>query len=408
MTNDNPYYQYQNDGSLIVPDTSAVLADVQNLFREVFGESLSVEASTPQGRLIEIIAAERKAVIEFNALISNQININTASGKFLDALGSLFGVRRMAATSTSVLASVTGIQGTVIPAGSQAKTTEGDLFQAENAITIGENGTAEGYFVSVEKGAIPCPSGSLTQIISQLVGWETISNSVAPVIGNEPESDMDFRIRIGNSRYSGVALIQAIRTALNAVENVRSYFLYNNPTGAAVQVDGVSVPAHSICLVIDGGEDMAIGRALLDTVSAGCGYTAISGQSTVVDVPDNAGVMTIEYPITFNRPQLKAIDAAISVRPNTYTGEDLSDAVKNAVLTWAAGGIPEVDGIKIGTRVTTFEIGAAVSNHIPSIFIEDVKICLHGGTPAYTPLDFTISQIANIPSENISVTIVED
>ena len=122
-----------------------------------------------------------------------------------------------------------------------------------------------------------------------------------------------------------------------------------------------------------------------------------------VNVPD--GAYGVNYPVTFNRPEQLAFDITIDVVQNTYNGSDLEQAVKDAIESWATGDVTGVDGLKIGQNVSPYEIGAAVSEKIPQIYIKSVKICLHGGTPAATELTCTVGQIYTISEANITVTV---
>ena len=150
-------YIFLDNNGVIVIDTANVKETVQQEFKEALGETLVLDDSTPQGRLIDMETNARTDVIKNNALIANLFNIKMAFGIALDALGANFGVERVAATSTKVTATITGVDGTVIPAGSQASTQSGFIFYAENNITIPESGTTTAVFLSQQKGEIPCP-----------------------------------------------------------------------------------------------------------------------------------------------------------------------------------------------------------------------------------------------------------
>ena len=396
-------YEYNTEQGIIVPDTDEVQTDVENEYLSVFGSDLDLSASTPQGRLIEMETLARQQAVGLCALIANQINIDYATGQFLDGIGAFYGVVRLGATKTRVLATVSGVVGTVIPAGSIAETTAGDRFYCENETTIPNGGSTTTYFLSEESGEIPCATNTLINIVSQIIGWESIDNSAGADIGQNVESDLDYKIRIKNTRYNGNSLIQSIQGALNQVDNVKSSFVYDNGTSAAITYDGISIPAHSILIVVDGGTNDDVARAILNKKSSGSGYTSITGQSVTVNVPD--GAYGVNYPVTFNRPASLAFDITIDVNQNTYTGSDLEQAVKDAILKWANGDLTDVDGLKIGQNVSPYEIGAAVSEQIPQIYIKSVKICLHGGTPAATELTCTVGQIYTIVESNITVTV---
>ena len=116
------FYTQLTDQGIIQPDTSSILSGVETDFQTAFGADIDLSPETPQGRLAELFAIERAGVLGINAANASQINLDFATGLFLDAIGSNFNVPRIGATSTRVLATVTGTAGTVITAGSLAKT----------------------------------------------------------------------------------------------------------------------------------------------------------------------------------------------------------------------------------------------------------------------------------------------
>lgn len=121
-------YNYIVNTGVIVPDTSDLKNDVTAEYQEALGSDMNTTAGTPQGRLITAETAARANVVRTNSLTANMFNINLAYGKALDALGAMFGLYREGATSSSVLATITGVSGTVIPANSQASTAKGVVF----------------------------------------------------------------------------------------------------------------------------------------------------------------------------------------------------------------------------------------------------------------------------------------
>ena len=404
MTTQYDNYTYITASGVIVPDTSTVQEQVTQDFLNALGQDLDTTPETPQGRFIQLMTDYRTNTLGINAQNANQINLRYATGRFLDAIASFFGLTRIAATSTRVLASVTGIAGTVIPSGSQAQTTEGNIFYAENNITIGQNGTATGYFLSLVKGAIPCNVNSLTTIVNAVLGWEAINNTASATLGTEVESDTAFRIRIENSRYSGISLLESIKSRLANIENVKSSWAYDNYTDQTITYSGIDIDAHSIVVIVDGGDDEEVAQAIFKAKTGGTGYTAIPDQYITENVVD--GAFGVTYPVTFNRPEIVSFKVGIQVRAGNYDGTDLEGDVKKAIIDWSNGLVEGVDGIKIGQNVSPFEISAAVSVQIPTIYIKSCKVALVGGTLATNELTFTVAQIGQISESNITVTVV--
>lgn len=399
------YYTYNTNTGIIIPDTSEVKTDVQNEYISSFGAKLSLQEDTPQGRLIELETIDRTRTINIMAAVANQINIDYATGQYLDAIGAFYGIARIGATKTRTLATITGDPGTVIPAGSRAKTEANNVFYSENEVTIGAGGTITAYFLAEDYGEIPCLTGELNIIVDQIVGWNTIYNPANAILGLEQENDYNYRIRIKNSRYSGIGLVESIAGAINKVENVRSSFVKDNGTNVAEVYDNVTIDAHSIFVIVDGGDNDELAYAIFNKKSGGCAYTAITGQSETIQVHD--GVYGVLYTVTFNRPEELQADISITVNRNMYSGEDLETAVKNAIETWSNCELDNIEGLKIGQNMSPFEIAAAVSDQIPTIYVKNVQIAEHGDPLGTAELTCHISQVFRVAEANISVTIID-
>lgn len=396
-------YQYNADTGVIVPDTAEVLETVQNEYKQALGEDLNLNPSTPQGRLIEAEAASRVQLLEATAIMANVINPEKSFGVYLDALCSLSGITRIAGSSSRVLASIQGVPGTVIAAGSRAKNTLGSVWYLENAVTIPATGVQTAYFLSEQLGPSDCPVGSLTSIMDAVLGWETITNNLPAQAGVLPESDEALRQRRKQNLYRGSALIPSIKARLNLVPNIRSAFVYENYNSQPVTYQGITINAHSIYAVADGGTDQDVAQALFETKSDGCGYTG----NVTVNVKDSS--WGIEYPVSFNRPVQVSVSVSVTVKiaDNSGNTSDLEQAVKNAVLAYEQGEVEQVEGLKVGTDVSPFEIASAISIQIPDIFVSLVKVAKAGENPTMDLIPVNINQVATISADDITVTVVE-
>lgn len=394
-------YQYITTSGTIIPDASEILETVQNEFKASLGNDLNLEPSTPQGRLIEAETLARIGVLENNATLANLINPDLSYGLFLDAICALFGVERIAGSSSRVLASVQGTPGAVIPAKSRAKNALGTVWYLENTLTIPPSGTITSYFLSEELGAIPCPVGSLTTIIDAVLGWESITNNLPAEEGNVPESDASLKVRRRQNLFSGASLLQSIKARLNLVPNIRSSFVYENYTSSPVEYQGITIQPHSIYVVADGGTDQDVAQAIFEVKSDGCGYTG----DIEIQVKDSS--YGIFYPVKFNRPEVINIDVEVIVNVGNNQGStgDIATAVKEAILSYEAGEIGQVEGLNVGTDVSPFEISAAINIQVPDVFVSSVLISKTGESPTAAVIPININQVASIPEANITVTV---
>lgn len=404
------YYDYITETGVIVPDTETVLSELQSMMRELFGQDMDLTAETPQGRLLEMWTRNREFCIQICAMVSNMLNLNKASGFVLDDLGALFLLSRKPASHTTTTVIMYGVAGTIIPAGTRLKTTAGDIFTNDRSYTIGEDGTVSAEYRAVEIGQVPCVANTLTVILDRVNGLETVNNPAGVIsLGQELESDNAFRLRIKSGlNVNSIAILSAIKSNLESLTGVSGTYCYDNYTSQDVIVDGLTLGGHSLLAVVDGGDSSEIAQVLYSKKTLGTGYVEAGG--------DNSGFNVIEeevvdeaygttYTVSFVRPILTDVDIAITVARKNYTGDDLEDAVKTAIMNFANGNNPEVDGIVIGGALSPFEISAAVSSEIPEIFIREVKVGEHGGALSAETMTFGYIHKANITTANIAVTI---
>lgn len=387
-------YLYLDSTGVIVPDTEEILSGVQQEIQAALGSDTVVTPDTPQGLLAVAEALARAEVVQNNAVVANQINPNINGGIFQDAVGFLTGIERTPATQTVVPGvSMTGVAGTIIPTGTQAQTAAGDLFSTLETITLAIDGTGTVDFASVTFGPIPCGAGDLVFIVTNVLGWETVNNMVAGVIGQNTQSDQSFRAYRNNTlAFQGVALPVANTSALYNVAGLQSLSYLENYTASDTTINGIFLVKNSIYVCVNGGSDVDVAAALLENKSSGCNW---NGATTVAVTEPASGQI---YSVKFDR----ATQIGIAVRVTTPNGN--SPDVIQAVLDYAAGLVDGLQGFIVGSDVSPFEIAAAIADEVPGIFISKVEISLESSISYSTNvIAIALNQIAFTQTSYISV-----
>jgi hypothetical protein len=397
-------YEFITATGTVLPDTSTLLADVQDEFREAFGADLVVTPDTPQGVLITAEALARDAVARNNAALANQINPNLAGGVFLDALWALTGGARVRATFSLVTGvELTGAPGAVIPAGAIASVGDGGArFELTGAVDLGAGGAGVGTFQALESGPVAAAIGALNWIVSGVLGWETVTNPAAAVPGLSEESDLAARRRRrGTLALQSVALAESIVSGLNDVEGVRSVLFRENVTNAPLVIEGYALDPHSVLAVVSGGTDLDVATTLLARKSCGAAWNG----TTVVNVLEPVSGQT--YPVRFLRPTLVPIFVEVTVRlAGGAVVSDPAQAVRDALMAYAGGQLANEDGWTIGTDASPFELASAINSAAPGLFVTVLEIGLALGVVAAATLPITIIQQAQLIEGNISVTVI--
>ncbi len=357
-------YLYINSTGTVVPDASDILTTVNTEYQNAFGADMQLTPDTPQGVLIAAEVLARTEVIQNNAAVVNQINPNIAAGVFLDAILALNGVQRTPATQTTVSGvQLAGVAGTFIPEGTQAQTAAGDIFATLSATTLAPNGQATVNFASVAFGPVPCAINALNTPVTNVLGWETLTNPIAGVAGQLTQSDISARaLRSNTLAFQGVSLAESITSALYAVSGVQSLFFQENIQATTQVISGISMSAHSIYVCINGGADLDVAAALLENKSSGAAWNG--GTSVNVTEPTSGQI----YTVLFDRPT--PIEIAVQV---TSANAALSD-IQTGVANYIAGNVANYPAWRVGQDISAFEIAGALLAQYPYMVINQVQI----------------------------------
>lgn len=385
-------YTYLDNAGIIVPDTSDIKETVQNEYQEALGTDLSLDDTTPQGRLIDIETDARTNVIENNAFIANLFNYKMSYGLFLDAMGANFGLYRDAAQSSIVTATITGVANTVIPANSQAQTQAGDIFYAENSITIPASGTVTATFLSLEKGAIPCAVNSLTKIIDGTLGWETITNLSPAILGSEKQSDESFKNEFDNNGlFTGTSILEDYKNELGKVPNVISSFVIDNGESSSIVYDTVTIAPHSVYACVDGGTNSDVAYALFRRKSAGSGWAGTDVTFTVTDTQYN-----VPYTVKFDRPDPISIYYDVEYDIGTSSAANPNEAITTAILNYT-------NTLKVGEDVLPLQVAAAINEQVSGIRLTSLKLGTTQGSLSTTDVTIHINEVAKTTTAYITV-----
>jgi uncharacterized phage protein gp47/JayE len=400
-------YNYINETGVVVVDTEVINNQVKDEYRQLFGQDLSTDPNTPQGLLITAETIARTAVAENNAAVSNQINPNYAGGIFLDAIYAFTGGERKKATPSTVTAQLTGVEGTIVPAGSLASdTVNNNLFKTKTVVTLGP-GVTNVEMESVLNGPIPAEPGTLTQIRSNILGWLTINNSNSAVLGSETASDEEAKNeRRATLFLQGASTIGAIISIVNSLPGTKPCFARENTLSIPQVIDGVTMNPHSIYVCVYGGDDLEIAEAIQSKKPGGTSYTNGASSSPVsvpVTVPESGQIIDV----LFDRPDIIEISVQVAI---TVSGaiSDPVESVKDSILAYADGLIAGQPGLTVGASVSPWELGGAIVSQNPAIFVKDLQIRndTAGGVFQYEEILILGYEKARILRGSINVVLV--
>ncbi len=266
-----------------------------------------------------------------NLDIYNSRAIKTANGYALEKLVSIVGMTRRGASSATGIVKFSGVDGSVIPEGTQVKSNDNIVFYTDTVVTIA-SGIAQVNVTSAEVGTKSnVDSGTVIIIPFPIAGVNSVTNELPFTNAKDIETDPELRDRYFYQLFqTNKSTIEAISTALFNVENVSKVDVVENPTHLFVDGDN----PHSIHIYVHGGSNQDIYNSIFDTRAGGCAYCM---GDNVQNIEYRGGT----YRVAFDRFDNQAITYQVTVQKNPDKWEnsyeqdiknDIIDAVNNGVL----------------------------------------------------------------------------
>ena len=371
-----------------------LLEELNAEVKTIFGENFNVSPESPDGQVNGVISESNANLWEIAEEAYNAFNPSIASGVILSNLVQLNGLRRLPAASSFVTLTIAGTNGTVIPIGSLVSTSDtGDQFATDAAGTIA-GGTVDLLASAVVTGPLNGLSGTVTIIDTPISGWDTVTNTLDAIVGTNEETDVELRARRFRSvARDAQAIIDAIFAEVSAVAGVSQVVVLENDTDTGPDSNGL--PAHSVHVVVVGGADTDIARAIF--LKKTLGVTPFG--STTVAVNDDQG---IPHNISFSRPATVPIFVVVNL--TTFSGYPVegNTDIKEAIIAYAEGNLIAGRGFSLGQDVIHSEVYTPI-NTIPGHTVDSMFIKLTDPANATADIAIATAEISQFTTANITV-----
>ena len=170
----------------------ATLSEIQTRIKgrlELLSPGFDFSPESPDGQNIEIFSYELWQLWQQLESIYSSGDPNTATGQGLRNIGFISGVLMSNADRSYATIGLVGTADTLVPAGSEVSDANGNIFVTELDAVIPSNVTA----VAKLAGKTPVVAGTIINIDTPVVGWDSISHTVDGVLGSEAETEQHFR-----------------------------------------------------------------------------------------------------------------------------------------------------------------------------------------------------------------------
>lgn len=326
-----------------------------------------------------------------------------ATGVDLDQVCAITGAFRSLGTPSTVAVDLTGVAGTVVPAGQLVESTvDGSQWALDTGVTLPGSTTA----TCTVNGQTAASIGTITKIVDVVAGWQTVTNPSVATLGTAIQSDPLLRLeRSASVGRPGNNQVTNMLSEIFATGGVRRAVVYENDDDVP---DSNGLPGHSIAPIVDGGTDADVALAVYLKKNPG---VKLHQAGTPAEYLVTDPVYTWQQKlIKFSRPVYVDMIVTVTVENGSALPADAADQIKQAIVDYAGGTLIETgigfnpDGFNIGEDVTISRIYTPINQVIGQSGSMSYAsgLTLNGGT-INVPIAF--NELSRWDVSNITVTI---
>lgn len=366
------------------PTYDDIFASLQASYQAIYGSDIYIDPDSQDGQFLAIFA---KAINDNNALaiaVYNAFSPATAQGIGLSRMVKINGIQRLVPTNSMVDVTIVGDPGTTITNGN-IQDKNGNIWLLPASVVIpSPQDQIDVTAICATPGAVTAPAGTINIIATPTRGWDSVTNALDAIPGNPLESDATLRRRQSvSTALPALSVLDAIIGQVANLPGVVALRGYENDTGVP-DINGI--PAHTVCMVVKGGDPIQIAHVIALTKTPGTGTFGTTREVII----DPEGVPNF---IKFQRPIEKRLSATVYITAGanylSNTGsliqQQLSDYVTsvgigNNVPWWRLFGASDVPVLDQSYDVTNITIGVAggvqSNTDVPVLFNEEPQLAV--------------------------------
>lgn len=322
-------------------DYPSFLAWLTSQYQAIYGADVYIDPDSLDGQFLAIVAQALYDTAALGGSVYNSFSPVTAQGVGLSRNVKINGLTRQAATNSTVDLTIVGAAGTTITNG-VAQDTLQQQWNLPASVTIPGGGTITVTSIAVNPGAVSALANTITSIFTPTLGWQTVNNASAATVGLAAETDAALRARQAVSTANpSLTVLEGQEGAVANVPGVTAVRAYENDTNST---DANTVPAHTVSLIVAGGDSMVVAQTIALHKTPGCGTYGTTSEL----VYDSHGM---PLTINFYRPTIATIAVNITIAATPNYSSDYTQLIKNAIAA-------QIDAFGIGNNVIITQLYA--------------------------------------------------
>ena len=232
--------------------------------------------------------------------------------------------------------------------------------------------------------------GTIDTILTAVLGWDSVTNPLPAISGQDRETDEELRLRFRNGKFEKATnTIDSIYSALINLSGVTEVTIYENDTGAT---DANGVPGHSFLPIVVGGLSTEIANAIWQNKPIGI----LSFGNTTVTINDN---QTPPFPhaVSFSRPNPIVIYITMNITTDSNFPANGNDQIRTALIDYFSANFGTGDDV-IYSRLYT------AINSVPGHYVESLTVGIAPSPTGTSNIVIPFDSVASLSSVNIIIT----
>ena len=275
-------------GGIKIADYDQVQSAIVKRYKEVYGSDIDLSNTTADGVFINDISLIINNILQSFKVLYSNLDVNTASGVYLDSLCRLSNVTRKSATQSTAYLRITATSTTTLNSGTKFVDYTGNEWTYNGQSLIIREDAADSTQILVTcdtYGAVEAPAGSIYQTLE--ASYLVVEQESPASVGLEDESDAELRARRAQSTGAqGVTVLESLVGELFDIDGVKDVQVINNNTDSDITAsDTTVVKKHSVYVIIREIENLniseeTIGQIIYNKLTPGINTNEFTGNSS--------------------------------------------------------------------------------------------------------------------------------
>lgn len=291
---------YIGINGLVTQSLEEIRQDLITKFQGIYGNDINLEQNSPDGQWINILAQEKKDILDLFTQFYNNLDPDTVIGLPQQVLYKLNGLTIKAFgysycyVNVNITSSVTlqGLDDNIDNAdgtGYTVRDTNGNRWILATTQNLTE-GVHLLNFRAADLGSITALANTINVMETIIGGVSSVNNPANNYItGNTGESAAEFRQRRSRSMaVPSQGFDESTESQLLSLDNVTQAKVYDNRTSETVN----GIPPHTIWVIVEGGAPEDIGRVIYNNLPPGI---PSKGEQIVPITKVNGSIVNVFY-----------------------------------------------------------------------------------------------------------------